>query len=120
MYDIARYTGANDLGTAVVLEAMIETPVERLVVASSMSVYGEGLYSGSHAAVVQQVRRDPGRMRLGLWDPVDGRGEPLTPVPTTESKRVDLASIYALNKYLQACSCLIFGSAYNVHVLALR
>src|SRR3546814_9510197 len=57
MYEIARYTGANDLGTAVVLEAMIETPVERLVVASSMSVYGEGLYSGSHAAVVQQVRR---------------------------------------------------------------
>src|SRR3546814_20702295 len=59
-------------------------------------------------------------MRLGLWDPVDGRGEPLTPVPTTESKRVDLASIYALNKYVQECSCLIFGSAYSVDVVALR
>src|SRR3546814_13439354 len=59
-------------------------------------------------------------MRLGLWDPVTGDGGPLTPVPTTESKRVDLASIYALNKYVQECSCLIFGSAYSVDVVALR
>jgi dTDP-L-rhamnose 4-epimerase len=42
MYEIARYVGANDLGTAVLLEALIDAPVERIVVASSMSVYGEG------------------------------------------------------------------------------
>ena len=40
----ADYTGVNNLGTAVLLEALIEQPVERLVVASSMSIYGEGLY----------------------------------------------------------------------------
>ena len=44
MYEIARYTSANNLGTAVLLEALVEKPVERLVVASSMSLYGEGLY----------------------------------------------------------------------------
>ncbi len=43
MYEIARYVGANDLGTAALLEAMIKQPVQRIVVASSMSVYGEGL-----------------------------------------------------------------------------
>src|SRR5690348_9405494 len=44
MYELAQYTASNALGTAVLLEALIERPVERLVVASSMSVYGEGLY----------------------------------------------------------------------------
>jgi nucleoside-diphosphate-sugar epimerase len=44
MYEIARYTSVNNMGTAVLLEALIEKPVERLVVASSMSIYGEGLY----------------------------------------------------------------------------
>jgi len=42
MYQIARYTSLNNLGTAVLLEALVERPVERLIVASSMSIYGEG------------------------------------------------------------------------------
>src|SRR5438477_7280215 len=44
MYDIARYTSVNNYGTAILLEALVEHPVERLIVASSMSIYGEGLY----------------------------------------------------------------------------
>lgn len=120
MYEITRYTGANDLGTAILLEAMIESPVERLVVASSMSVYGEGSYEAADKTVLHQVRRDQGRMRLGLWDPVTADGTPLTPIPTAEEKRVDIASIYALNKYVQECSSLIFGAAYGVDVVALR
>src|SRR5690606_9269091 len=44
MYEIARYVGANDLGTAVLLEEIARTQIQRIVVASSMSVYGEGLY----------------------------------------------------------------------------
>lgn len=120
MYEITRYTGANDLGTAVLLEALIATPVERLVVASSMSVYGEGLYEAPDRRRLQQVRRDPGRTRLGLWDPVTPEGLALAPLPTGEDKRVDLASIYALNKYVQERSSLIFGAAYGVDVVALR
>lgn len=120
MYEIARYTGANDLGTAVLLEAIIGTPVERLVVASSMSVYGEGLYTSPSGTRLEQVRRDSGRVRLALWDPVTADDQPLTPIATPEDKRVDLASIYALNKYVQERSCLIFGTAYSVDVVALR
>src|SRR4051794_23575605 len=41
MYEIEQYTSLNNLGTAVLLEALIERPVERLIVASSMSIYGE-------------------------------------------------------------------------------
>ena len=44
MYELAHYTRVNNLGTAVLLEALIAHPVQRLVVASSMSLYGEGLY----------------------------------------------------------------------------
>lgn len=120
MYEIVRYTDTNDLGTAVLLQAMVEMPVKRMVVASSMSVYGEGLYETAAGTRVEQVRRDHGRVRLALWDPVTTEGAPLTPVPTPEDKRVDLASIYALNKYVQERSCLIFGSAYSVEVVALR
>ena len=56
MYEIARYTDVNNLGTAVLLEALVERPVERLVVASSMSIYGEGLYRAPTATPVAGAR----------------------------------------------------------------
>lgn len=120
MYEIARYVGVNDLGTAVLLEAMIDRPPSRIVVASSMSVYGEGLYETPDGTRLGTVRRDSARTGDGRWDPVGSNGEPLTPVPTDEEKPVDLASIYALTKYQQERSVLIFGGAYGVEAVALR
>jgi dTDP-L-rhamnose 4-epimerase len=120
MYEIARYVGANDLGTAVLLEAMIKRPVHRIVVASSMSVYGEGLYRTADGRHVGNVRRDPARVKAGVWDPVSDRGETLSPVATDEHKPVDLASIYALTKYVQERAVMIFGEAYGVDAVALR
>jgi dTDP-L-rhamnose 4-epimerase len=120
MYEIARYVGVNDLGTAVLLEAMIDRPPGRIVVASSMSVYGEGLYEAPDGTRLGNVRRDPTRIGDGRWDPVGSNGEALTPVPTDEEKPVDLASIYALTKYQQERSVLIFGRAYGVETVALR
>jgi dTDP-L-rhamnose 4-epimerase len=120
MYEIARYVGGNDLGTAVLLEAMIDQPVRRIVVASSMSVYGEGLYTAPDGSRVGDVRRKPERLRQGLWEPVGAAAEPLSPVPTDETKPVDLASIYALTKYAQERAVLIFGEAYGVEAVALR
>jgi dTDP-L-rhamnose 4-epimerase len=120
MYEIARYVGTNDLGTAVLLQAMIKRPVRRIVVASSMSVYGEGLYRKADGTMLGDVRRRPERIKQGLWDPTDPDGRPLTPVPTDEEKPVDLASIYALTKYAQERAVLIFGQAYGVGAVALR
>jgi dTDP-L-rhamnose 4-epimerase len=99
MYEIARYVGANDLGTAVLLEALIDRPVERIIVASSMSVYGEGYYASRDGRVLDTVRRRPEDLRAARWDPLSEAGEPLTAVPTDEAKRPDLASIYALTKH---------------------
>ncbi|WP_137390560.1 NAD-dependent epimerase/dehydratase family protein [Rhodoligotrophos defluvii] len=120
MYEIARYVGANDLGTAVLLEQMIQRPIKRVVVASSMSVYGEGLYVRPDGSRVGNARRQPSRVKALLWDPVDADGSPLRPVPTDEEKPVDLASIYALTKYAQERQVLIFGEAYGVEAVALR
>jgi dTDP-L-rhamnose 4-epimerase len=120
MYEISRYVGANDLGTAVLLEGMIKHPVERIVVASSMSVYGEGLYTDGGGRALANVRRNLSRVKAGLWDPVCEAGEILTPIATDEQKAVDLASIYALTKYVQERAVLIFGEAYGVDAVALR
>lgn len=119
MYEIARYVGGNDLATAVLLEQLARSPVQRLVVASSMSVYGEGLYEGRDGARFANIRRGAGS-RAGNWDPTGPDGETLTARPTDETKPVDLASIYALTKYVQERSCLIIGEAYGVQTVALR
>jgi dTDP-L-rhamnose 4-epimerase len=109
MYDIAEYTSVNELGTAVLLEALARRRPERLVVASSMSVYGEGLYEGG-----VEIERTREQLERGEWEPGP------RPLPTPEAKPVALASIYALNKYQQERACLIAGEAYGFPAVALR
>ncbi|MBN8908219.1 MAG: NAD-dependent epimerase/dehydratase family protein, partial [Rhodospirillales bacterium] len=67
MYAVERYVGANDLGTAVLLEALLAKPVRRLVVASSMSIYGEGLYRDQDGATIEDAVRGD-RKQTGTWD----------------------------------------------------
>src|SRR5690606_39071919 len=106
-------TRVNDVGTAVLLEALIERPVERLVVASSMSIYGEGLYR-SATGVVEGGERTREQLRRGEWEVRGPDGEALTPVATPEWKRPNLASVYALSKYDQERLCLMVGAAYGI------
>lgn len=120
MYEIERYVGANDCGTAVLLEALIERPVRRIVVASSMSVYGEGAYRAADGRMLGDIRRAPEDIRAGRWEPRDEAGERHEPIATPETKPIDLASIYALTKYAQERATLIFGEAYNISAVALR
>jgi len=120
MYQIADYTSVNNLGTALLLQALSVTPVETLVVASSMSIYGEGLYQDSDGKF--QVARDRGleQLKMGDWEVKDESGRPLVPVPTPESKMPALASVYALSKFDQERLCLIVGRAYGIPTVALR
>lgn len=90
MYDLSGYTLKNNLGTAVLLEALRQSSVRKLIVASSMSVYGEGAVT-------------------------DGR-----PIGTDESRPPNPQSIYALTKYDQERMCLIAGKAYSIPTTALR
>ncbi|MCA6125200.1 NAD-dependent epimerase/dehydratase family protein [Bradyrhizobium sp. WSM 1704] len=120
MYDIASYVRTNELGTAQLLQALSRHRVERLVVASSMSVYGEGLYRGLDHGADGAGDRSIDQLRDGDWELRDGSGRILDPVPTPESKPPCLSSIYALNKYAQERMCLITGKAYGIPTVALR
>jgi dTDP-L-rhamnose 4-epimerase len=120
MYQIADYTSTNVVGTAVLLEALAEKPVERLIVASSMSVYGEGLYRDVDGHIVAGVERTIDQLRRGDWELHDGDGRPLKPVPTHEAKMPSLASVYALSKFDQERLCLLIGEAYRIPTVAAR
>jgi len=120
MYEIAHYTRVNNLGTAVLLEALIARPVERLVVASSMSLYGEGLYRNARGELKTAGDRTLDQLKRGDWELHDEDGSVLVPAPTPESKQPALASVYALSKFDQERMCLMIGRAYNVPVVALR
>jgi dTDP-L-rhamnose 4-epimerase len=118
MYDIHDYTDTNNRGTAVLLECLAKQPVERLVVASSMSIYGEGLYRGMGEDV--SVTRRAGDLKHHRWEPLTPDGKPLEPLPTPETKRPHATSVYALSKYDQERLCLIVGEAYGIPTVALR
>ncbi len=120
MYEVAEYTRVNNLGTATLLEALVEQPVERLVVASSMSLYGEGLYRDTAGETYSEVSRTLEQLRRGDWELYSAAGERLEPLPTPETKAPALASVYALSKYDQERLCLIIGAAYGIPTTALR
>lgn len=118
MYAIDRYVSVNDHGTAVVLQSLIQHRVQRVVVASSMSVYGEGLYTTETGQIVDDAIRRPG-LDVG-WDPVGPGGTRLTPLATPETKRPSLASVYAISKYAQERLALTVAPAYGMEAVALR
>ena len=124
MYEMADYTDVNTRGTAVLLEAMIERakrrPFARLVVASSMSIYGEGRYRSSDGRLLDDVERSSSQLKRGLWEPTDGLGRPLKAVKTDESKMPSMLSVYALSKYDQERLSLMVGRAYDIPTIALR
>ena len=119
MYELVEYAGANTGGTAVLLEAILDHPIRKLLVASSMSVYGEGAYETVDGRRVV-AERSADQLTRGAWDILDDRGRPLRPIPTPETKQPALASVYALTKYDQERLCLMFGGAYDIPAVALR
>jgi dTDP-L-rhamnose 4-epimerase len=119
MYEPAEYASVNTFGTGVLLQALMDHPVRKLLVASSMSVYGEGLYRYPDGLVAAGGQRSRTQLQDGRWE-LECDGQVLEPVPTSEFKQPDLASLYALGKYDQERMCLLFGSAYDVPTVALR
>jgi dTDP-L-rhamnose 4-epimerase len=119
MYEVFQYTDVNNSGTAVLMEAVIAHPVERLIVASSMSIYGEGQYR-VNAHTVAGKERTLEDLRKRKWELEDESGETLIPIPTSESKEPNLPSVYALTKYVQERMCLMIGKAYGIPAVGLR
>jgi dTDP-L-rhamnose 4-epimerase len=99
---------------------LAERPVGRFVVASSMSIYGEGLYRNSRGELVGGAERGREQLQARDWEVRGPDGEALTPVPTPETKAPTLSSVYALSKYDQERMCLMVGRAYKIPIVALR
>jgi dTDP-L-rhamnose 4-epimerase len=123
MYEIARYMEVNTQGTANLLQALLgrRNHVEKLIVASSMSLYGEGQYLCREHGLVAPEPRSTAQLRARHWQvecPQCRRG--VEPVPTGEGKPAQCSSIYALSKKNQEEMCLLFGRTYAMPVVALR
>ena len=120
MYAVERYTSVNETGSAVLFEALIDHPVRRVVTASSMSIYGEGLYEDADGNLVQDAQRKARTSNTQSWDPLDDQGRALKAIATPEWKQPSLASIYALGKYVQERQTLIMTQAYGMEGTCLR
>lgn len=123
MYQIAEYTSTNNLGTANLLQAILDTrsTPEKLVVASSMSIYGEGKYLCPECGEVAPLPRPVEQLKEKVWEPICRVcGETLLPIPTHEHKPLQCTSIYALSKKDQEEMTLLFGRTYQIPTVALR
>jgi dTDP-L-rhamnose 4-epimerase len=120
MYEVARYTDVNNLGTAVLMDLLAQKPVEKLIVASSMSIYGEGLCRTAAGTLVGGNERTLEQLKRAEWELRDPAGNLLEPVATPERKAPALPSVYALSKYDQERLCLMVGRAYGIPTVALR
>jgi dTDP-L-rhamnose 4-epimerase len=123
MYEIARYTELNTMATARFLERLVATrPMPtRLVVASSMSIYGEGEYScDTHGRQFPGPRPEE-QLLAREWElACPGCRQPLRPLPTSEAKPLLPTSIYAINKRDHEEMSLVTGAAYGIPTVALR
>ncbi len=125
MYQIARYTDVNTNGAATVLQAIVDSKERprKLVVASSMSIYGEGAYTCPKHGPVYPRLRGSDQLQARAWEmrcPVEACSNHLVPQPTAESKPLTPTSIYAINKRDHEEMFLAVGQAYQVPTVALR
>ena len=123
MYEIERYVRANDLGTAVLLEGILErkSQIKKLVVASSMSIYGEGAYTCETCGSVAPQLRSSAQLLDRRWEvECPTCGKQLSPAPTNEEKPLFPTSVYAVTKQDQEQFCLAVGRSYGIPSVALR
>jgi dTDP-L-rhamnose 4-epimerase len=123
MYEIRHYVEVNALGAANLLELLAKTShaVRRLVVASSMSIYGEGAYRCERCGALDPILRPEEQLARRDWEiACPGCGAHARPIPTPETKRLYPASIYAVTKRDHEEMFVAFGAAYGIPVVALR
>ncbi|HVH15857.1 MAG TPA: NAD-dependent epimerase/dehydratase family protein [Candidatus Angelobacter sp.] len=124
MYQVERYVDSNVGETASLLQALTQPSPEKkrkLIVASSMSVYGEGSYDCDNCGFIYPSLRTKSQLELRRWDLECPKcGSPIKPVPTSESRPLTASSVYAITKRDQEELCLLIGRSYNIPTIALR
>ncbi len=124
MYEVERYSRTNLSGTAILLDLMSNghaPALERLVVASSRAIYGEGAYRCEEHGMVYPPARNPDRLQAGQFDPVCPACErPCSTVPTPEFAPFAPSSFYGLTKQVQEQMILLMGATLGIPAVALR
>jgi dTDP-L-rhamnose 4-epimerase len=122
MYQIERYVSANAVGAAVLLEGILERRdrIRKVVVASSMSLYGEGAYRAPDGSVVAPPIRSDADLAARRFELRAADGAELVPIATPEEKPLQPTSIYAITKRDHEEMFLAVGAAYDIPVVALR
>jgi len=123
MYEISNYCSCNIQGTANLLQAILDTRSrpEKLVVASSMSIYGEGRYSCTECGDVAPLPRTIEQLKRKQWElNCPNCNNVVEPVATSEEKPLQCTSVYALSKKAQEEMTLLFGQTYDIPTVALR
>jgi dTDP-L-rhamnose 4-epimerase len=123
MYQIRKYVEVNTTGTANLLDILVneKNKVRKLIVASSMSIYGEGAYECKNCGIVYPSLRSEEQLKHKQWEMICPKcGETVKPVATGEDKPLHPTSIYAITKRDQEEMCLTIGRAYNIPTVALR
>lgn len=123
MYQIEKYMDINTMGTAKLLDILVNEKhnVKKLIVASSMSIYGEGKYECSDCGAVHPSLRTETQFKRKEWEiecPFCAKA--VKPIPTDENKPLQPTSIYAISKKDQEEMCLAIGRSYGIPVVALR
>ncbi len=124
MYQIERYVRDNSLGTALLLDILAnkQHTVKKIIVAASMSSFGEGLYTCQKCGFIQQPPlRNIADLNAGNWEPFCRSCHTvLTAIPTSETALLQSPSVYAITKKNQEELCLAVGKAYNIPTVSLR
>jgi dTDP-L-rhamnose 4-epimerase len=124
MYEVCRYERTNLGGSATLYDLLAKTKshrVERIVVASSRAIYGEGAYSCDIHGLVYPFARSLEEKQCGYFDPLcPVCASPCSSIPTTESAPLQPSSFYGLTKQVQESTALLFGNALKIPTVALR
>jgi dTDP-L-rhamnose 4-epimerase len=119
--DLPEYVGCNDLGTAVLLAEMARAAVGRLVLASSMVVYGEGAYACGEHGPVRPAAREVADLVAGRFEPTcPDCAEPLAAELVGEDAVLDPRSVYAATKVAQEHLAAAWARQTGATVAALR
>ncbi len=122
-YMIKHYVDVNTGGTANLLDILVNKKhrVQKLIVAASMSSYGEGKYHCEACGDVSPALRTEEQMASGDWElHCPHCQQAVLPCPTDERKVLASNSIYAISKKDQEEMCLTIGKAYDIPTVALR
>ena len=123
MYEAAAYTRVNSLGTALLMQRVARpgSRVEKVIVASSMSLYGEGYYACPACGPIHPRPRTRRSLLPDAWEPPCPRcAAALSPLPTGETVPPAPTSVYAVTKRCQEETVLVMGRAYGIAAVALR